>query len=171
MGAEITLVNALKIVGGDGTVQWVAANQLGRVYKAVATSAITQGQALQLDSAGANPLVIPRQDYLATESAPAEYTPCKPLDATKTNGPPIGVALTKAAAAAQVAVAGPDSIVAVKANAAGAVGNLLVGSVAVAAGSVLSQGTAAPGLTLGVQTLGSITGGAGTQVGVLVSIQ
>lgn len=163
--AHVSYIKPLKITGPDGSVVYAHGNTIGHYYWAIASEAITQGMGVMLDPTNS---IIPRLDYISTDTVPDEVTKVLKSTATTTAGVPFGVALTKAASGGVVLVAGNGSIVAVKADAGGAVGNYLVGSVAVAAGTLLPQATAAAAITYGLQCKASITGGTGTQVGILV---
>ena len=163
--AHVSYIKALKITGPDGSVVYAHGNTIGHYYWALASEAITQGMGVMLDPAG----IIPRLDYISTDTVPDEVTKVLKSTATTTAGVPFGVALTKAASGGVVLVAGNGSIVAVKVNAAGNVGDFLMGSVVVAAGSLIANAVATASLVYGNQCKGSITGGSGTQVGILVN--
>ena len=164
--AHVSYIKPLKITGPDGSVVYAHGNTIGHYYWAIASEAITQGMGVMLDPTNS---IIPRLDYISTDTVPDEVTKVLKSTATTTAGVPFGVALTKAASGGVVLVAGNGSIVAVKVNAAGNVGDYLMGSVAVAAGSLIANAAGTASLIYGNQCKGSITGGSGTQVGILVN--
>lgn len=167
MSSYITNELPMKITHVDGTTLYIGIGPLGFVYLVtMVSSAVNAGQVICAE--GAN-CVIPRQDYTASDTIPKQHLRGVIGTATNTLGPTLGVAIEKCASNANgevIRVAGAGSIVAVETTANGTLGQYCNRA---AAGQVTPAGTVTPMIGAGfVAKIGSITGGTGNKLGMLV---
>lgn len=167
MSGYITFEIPLKITAADGTIIWVGVGPLGMVYEVMMVSvAISAGQIVVADPTNS---VVPRMDYTSSDTVPKQLLRGLQGTATTTLGVTLGVAIDKCASDAsgvQIRVAGLGSIVAVETTANGTAGQYCVRA---AAGQVTPAADRTALITCGhVVKIGSISGGSGNKLGMLV---
>ena len=159
----------LRVTGPDGAVQWVGIGPLGVVYEVMIVSqAVAAGIVIVADP---STTIIPRPDYLATESAPKQLLRGLIGGVSTTQGATLGVSIDACAsdaAGVQIRVAGVGSIVAVAATANGTAGQYCDRG---AAGAVTPISTVTALIQVGyVAKVGNLSGGTGTKLGMKIGI-